>query len=96
MPRSCPAATRRAAARSIAPYTFRMPIPTLDLDKLTRDEKLQLIDAIWDSLENDPDAFPLTESQRRELDRRLDELDRGEAVLIPWEQALKELQSRLK
>jgi len=73
-----------------------MPIPTLDLDKLTRDEKLQLIDAIWDSLENDPDAFPLTESQRRELDRRLDELDRGEAVLIPWEQALKELQSRLK
>ena len=73
-----------------------MPIPTLDLDKLTREEKLRLIDEIWDSLENDPDAFPLTESQRRELDRRLDELDRGEAVLIPWEQALKELQSRLK
>jgi putative addiction module component (TIGR02574 family) len=73
-----------------------MPIPALDLDKLTRDEKLQLIDAIWDSLENDPDTNPLPEWQRRELDRRLDELDRGEVAGIPWEQALKEIQSRLK
>ena len=73
-----------------------MPIPNLDLDKLTREEKLQLIDEIWDSLENHPEAFPLTASQRRELDRRLDELDRGGAILIPWEQALKEMQSRLK
>jgi putative addiction module component (TIGR02574 family) len=73
-----------------------MPIPALDLGKLTRDEKLQLIDQIWDSLDNDPDAFPLTESQRRELDRRLDEMDRGDVAGIPWEQALKEIQSRLK
>jgi putative addiction module component (TIGR02574 family) len=73
-----------------------MPIPALDLDKLTRDEKLQLIDAIWDNLEKDPHAFPLTESQRRELDRRLDEMDRGDVTGVPWEQVLQELQSRLK
>ncbi len=73
-----------------------MPIPALDLDKLTRDEKLQLIDQIWDSLEADADDLPLTESQRRELDRRLDEMDRGDVAGIPWEQALKEIQSRLK
>ena len=73
-----------------------MPIPGLDLEKLTREEKLQLIDEIWASLDNDPEAFPLSEAQRRELDRRLDEMDRGDVAGIPWEQVLKELQSRLK
>ena len=73
-----------------------MPIPALDLDKLTREEKLQLIDEIWDSLENDPDTNPLPEWQRRELDRRLDEMDRGDVAGVPWEQVLQELQSRLE
>ena len=85
-----------ANKRQLAAYTSRMPIPNLDLGKLTREEKLELIDEIWDSLENDPDAFPLPEWQRRELDRRLDEMDRGEVAGVPWEQALKEMQSRLK
>ena len=95
MPRSCPAATRRAAARSIAPYTFRMPIPALDLEKLTREEKLELIEKIRDSLEADAEA-PIPDWHRRELVRRLDESDREGPTGIPWEQLVQEIQSRFK
>src|SRR4030095_3936702 len=41
----CRVATPDAVELRVASYTSRMPIPALDLDKLTRDEKLQLIDA---------------------------------------------------
>jgi putative addiction module component (TIGR02574 family) len=73
-----------------------MSRPTLNLDEMTRDEKLRLIEEIWESLEDDTDDLPVPDWHRRELDRRLDELDRGEAIGIPWEQALQEIQSRLK
>ncbi|HJQ99131.1 MAG TPA: addiction module protein [Candidatus Polarisedimenticolaceae bacterium] len=73
-----------------------MPHPALDLDKLTRDEKLQLIEEIWDSLDADANDLPLSDGQRRDLDRRLDEIDREGPTGIPWEQVMQELQSRLK
>ena len=71
-----------------------MPHPALDLDKLSRDEKLQLIEEIWDSLGADANDLPLPDWQRRELDRRLDELDREGPTGIPWERVLQEIQSR--
>ena len=73
-----------------------MPIPTLDLDKLTREEKLRLIEQIWDSLEVDADDLPIPEWHRRLLDQRLDEMDREGPIGVPWEQVLQELQSRLR
>ena len=47
----------------------------LDIKRLSRDEQLDLLDQLWESLGRDPEAFPLTDSQREELDRRLDELE---------------------
>jgi putative addiction module component (TIGR02574 family) len=38
-------------------------------------ERMQLIEAIWDSISAAPEALPLTEWQREELDRRLAELE---------------------
>jgi putative addiction module component (TIGR02574 family) len=54
----------------------------LDIKRLSRDEQLDLLDQLWESLGRDPEAFPLTDSQREELDRRLDELEgvNGEPV----------------
>ena len=59
---------------------------------LTRDEKLQLLEELWDSL--DPEDVPLTEAQRRELDHRLDQLEREGPGGIPWDQVLREIQGR--
>lgn len=47
----------------------------LNISELSRDEKLELLDRLWESLGQDPEALPLTISQREELDRRLDELE---------------------
>ena len=49
------------------------------LFKLSRAERLQLVEDLWDSIAADQKALPLTPAQRAELDRRLDsyELDRN-------------------
>jgi putative addiction module component (TIGR02574 family) len=62
--------------------------PNVDIDILTQAERLKLIDELWESLSGTPEAIPLTDAQRRELDRRLDELDAGESAGIPWQQVL--------
>ena len=38
-------------------------------------ERIRLIEAIWDSIAAAPDALPLTEWQKQELDRRLGEFE---------------------
>jgi putative addiction module component (TIGR02574 family) len=47
----------------------------VDITRLSRDEQLDLLDELWETLGRDPEAIPLTSSQREELDRRLDELE---------------------
>jgi putative addiction module component (TIGR02574 family) len=43
----------------------------LDIAGLTPEERLG--EELWDSLAVSPEAIPLTEAQRTELDRRLDD-----------------------
>ena len=66
----------------------------IDITTLSREEQLQLIEKLWDSLSSNPGAIPLTDTQRDELDRRLDELDREGPVGIPAEEVLGRLHSR--
>ena len=55
----------------------------IDIANLNSEERLRLMDEIWESLSETPEAIPLTNAQRAELDRRLDELDRDEPAGIP-------------
>jgi putative addiction module component (TIGR02574 family) len=65
--------------------------PAIDVEKLSPEERLKLLERLWDSL-SDQDV-ELTPTQRAELDRRLDELDRDGPTGIPWEEVLRRLQS---
>jgi putative addiction module component (TIGR02574 family) len=38
-------------------------------------ERVRLVEAIWDSISAVPETLPLTHWQREELDRRLDEFE---------------------
>ena len=38
---------------------------------LSVDERIRIVEAIWDSIAASPDLLPLTDAQRQELDRRL-------------------------
>lgn len=59
---------------------------TLDFSHLSTQERLVLIEELWDSI--DRDKLPLTEAQAIEVDRRLAQLDRlpGEGGMAskPW------------
>jgi putative addiction module component (TIGR02574 family) len=55
----------------------------IDLASLTAEQKLELIDELWTSLEGD--AFELSPEQRAELDRRLERLEREGPVGTSWE-----------
>jgi putative addiction module component (TIGR02574 family) len=53
---------------------------------LTPEERLFLIDDIWSSLPVEAKDWPLTDDQRDELDRRLDEARRNPGVGSSWEE----------
>ena len=68
--------------------------PNIDINRLSRDERLDLIQELWDSLAPTQDELALTEAQRNELDRRLDEMDRDNTLGIPWDQVLIQIRER--
>ena len=67
---------------------------TIDIANLSLEERLRLLDELWESLSKTPAALPLTTAQREELDRRLDELEYEGPVGIPWEDVLSRIRRR--
>ena len=67
---------------------------SIDIRGLTAEERLALLSDIWDSLA--PEEVPLTEAQRTELDRRLDDLEADSDLGIPWEEVLRRIRGRSK
>ncbi len=45
-------------------------------------EKVELLDAVWESLESE--ALPLTEAQRAELDARIARHEKNPSDVVPW------------
>ena len=68
--------------------------PALDITELSRDEKLELLDRLWESLGQDPEALPMTSSQREELDRRLDELEDEGPAGLSWDEVVAQARAR--
>ena len=64
---------------------------TIDIGRLNREQRLQLLEQIWDSLVATPDDVPITSAQREELSRRLDDLDRESPIGIPWDEVLRKI-----
>jgi putative addiction module component (TIGR02574 family) len=87
------AKTRRRAIASLLPNPLAttstwvtlefVTKAAIDLEGLTRDQKLALIDEIWASL--DDQDLELTPAQQAELDERLARLERDGPVGTTWE-----------
>ena len=54
-------------------------------------ERLQLVEAIWDSLLELPEAVPVSDELREELDRRLAAYYAEPASARPWDEIKAEL-----
>ncbi len=75
-----------------------MGLPALNLDDLSPEEQLQLLEDIWDRLSERPANLPLSVEQREELDRRLDTFEEdvkaGRPLGRPWFEVRERLRSR--
>ena len=69
-----------------------MPKPLLDISRLTPDERIDLAEALWDSLAATPEAVPLTDAQAQELDRRLEAYRKDQNPGLPWREALRRIE----
>ncbi len=60
-----------------------------DVLEMSIAERIQLVEDIWDSIAALPEALTLTEAQRQELDRRLNDHLANPNDVIPWEEVKK-------
>lgn len=65
--------------------------PAIDIGSMEPEERLELIGELWDSLRCTPESVPFPDAHREELDARLEAIDRGEAELVEWDEALRRL-----
>lgn len=101
-------ASAKTAAEQLLETSFAAPClvrengamagSAIDLDGLSREEQLDLLERLWDRLSRRPEDVGVTDAQRRELDHRLAELDRdvaeGRDLGVPWDEVLRQIRSR--
>ena len=71
-------------------------ISMADVLKLTPEERLTLVEEIWDSIAAVPEAIQLTDAQRRELDVRLAEHRPMTDTVSPWREVAARVRQHLK
>ena len=69
-------------------------IDIADIRQLTVDERIRLIQEIWESIATDSEHPPLTPAQAKELDRRIESYRRDPSRTIPAEDVFRELRER--
>jgi len=72
--------------------------PPVRIESLSKDERLNLLERLWESLSATPHEVPVTQAQQAELDRRSAALDRdvakGRALGVPWDEVVRQLRAR--
>lgn len=71
-------------------------IESLGIDKLSVEDRLQLVGAIWDSIAEDSPTPLITELQKTELDRRLEDKKNHPDDFVSWEQVRAEALGRIR
>ena len=75
---------------------MRASLKSLGIDRLSVEERLTLVEDLWDSIAEDSAAVPVTDAQREELDRRLAEHKARPDDVVPWEEVKETITTRLK
>ena len=71
-------------------------IEAMGIDRLSVNERLNLVHDIWDSIATDSGRAPLSHWQMQEIDRRLAAHEKNPDAAIPWEQVEAEALTRLR
>jgi putative addiction module component (TIGR02574 family) len=60
------------------------PITLDEVLQLPVPERIRIVEVIWDSIADTPEAVELTDEQKAELDRRLENLEKNPNAGSPW------------
>jgi putative addiction module component (TIGR02574 family) len=71
-------------------------VTSLGIDRLTRDQRLALVQEIWDTIAAEPQPPLLSKAQQQELDRRVAEDDAAPDDVISWEEVKAQTLARLR
>jgi len=71
-------------------------LKSLGIDRLSVQERMALVEELWDSIAESTGELPLTEAQQAELDRRLTEHKARPEDVVPWEEVRASVEARLK
>jgi putative addiction module component (TIGR02574 family) len=63
---------------------------------MSREQRIELVQEIWDAIAAECIPPTLTEEERLELQRRIDEDDSNPDDVVPWEQVKAQALGRLK
>jgi putative addiction module component (TIGR02574 family) len=66
-------------------------LEALGIDRLGVEDRLTLVEEIWDSIAADSTAVPLTAEQRQELERRLAAHEANPSDTVPWSEVRESL-----
>jgi len=66
----------------------------IDIDGLSRDEKLDLMERLWESLTSDQEDVPIPTWHLELVHQRLDQFERDGDYGVPAEEALARLRGR--
>ena len=66
-----------------------------DLKKLSKSEKILLINDLWDEVAKTEDDIPLSQNTKELLDKRYEAFQANPNVGLPWDDFKKKIQSEL-
>lgn len=70
-------------------------MPTLPLEKMTVQEKLQVMEEIWSDLCCNQNRIPVPQWHKDILDKREKLVKEGKATFVDWESAKKRIADRI-
>ena len=68
---------------------------SLGIDRLSVEERLALVEDLWDGIAGESAAMSLTDVQRAELDRRLADHEANPNDVVPWKDVKASITARL-
>ncbi len=67
-----------------------------EIQKLSVEDRVTLVQHIWNDIAKSNPPLNLTNAQKAELDRRSAELDANPNIAIPWDEVKRNLEDRLR
>ena len=77
-------------------FTMDSPTALIEINSLSVDERIQLVEAIWDGIAAEPGQPVLTDAQLSELKRRVASHRAFPENVVPWEEVKSQALARAR